>query len=41
MIDVVKNDEVLSMDLTLNHNYVDVDVAFIPVLLFGKQIVRL
>ncbi|XP_015061005.1 AP2/ERF and B3 domain-containing transcription factor At1g51120-like [Solanum pennellii] len=40
VIDVVKNDEGLPMDLALNHNVVavDVDAAPTPVLLFGKQI---
>ncbi|WMV58183.1 hypothetical protein MTR67_051568 [Solanum verrucosum] len=38
VIDVVKNVEGLPMNLALNHDAIDVDVALTPDLLFGKQI---
>lgn len=37
VIDVVNNDDVLPMDLILNHNIGHNDAALTPVLLFGKQ----
>ncbi|XP_015060370.1 AP2/ERF and B3 domain-containing transcription factor At1g51120-like [Solanum pennellii] len=38
VIDVVKSNEGLKMDLALNNNAIDDDDALTPVLLFGKQI---
>uniref|UniRef100_A0A3Q7JV56 TF-B3 domain-containing protein n=1 Tax=Solanum lycopersicum TaxID=4081 RepID=A0A3Q7JV56_SOLLC len=39
VIDVVKSNEGLKLDLALNNNAIDADAALTPVLLFGKQIV--
>ena len=38
VIDVVKSNEGLKLDLALNNNAIDADAALTPVLLFGKQI---